>query len=92
MGDPAHFINGQASVPKSHSVDKRCMYHFHSCIEILMRLYEIFKSGKKQDLTPFCLLRIESFCFTLTESQDILKKIYFFVRVKKISCIKKFYF
>ena len=25
---------------------------FHPCNEILMRLYEIYEKGKKQDLTP----------------------------------------
>jgi hypothetical protein len=38
---------------KSHPEDRRCLCHFHPCNDILMRLYEILKTGKKQDLTPF---------------------------------------
>ena len=30
--------------------------HFHPCNEILMRLYEIYEKGKKQDLTPLILI------------------------------------
>jgi len=37
---------------KSHPEDKRYLCRFHPCNEILMRLYEIFGIGKKQDLTP----------------------------------------
>ncbi len=36
---------------KSHPEDRRYLYRFHACSEILMCLYEIFKKGKKQDLT-----------------------------------------
>ncbi len=44
--------NGQASIAKSHLEDRSYLCRFHPCNEILMRLYEIFKTGKKQDLTP----------------------------------------
>jgi hypothetical protein len=37
---------------KSHSEDRRYLWCFHPCNEILMSLYEIFKTSKKQDLTP----------------------------------------
>ena len=40
---------------KFHPEDRRCLLHFHPCNDILMRLYEIFETGKKQDLTPFIL-------------------------------------
>jgi len=39
-------------VAKSHPEDRRYLRCFHPCNEILMRLHEIFKAGKKQDLTP----------------------------------------
>jgi len=54
-GDPALFINGQGSVAKSHPEDRRYLCRFHPCNEILMRLYEIFETGKKQDLTPLMI-------------------------------------
>jgi hypothetical protein len=57
--------------------------HFHPCNEILTRLYAIFESGKKQDLTPI---------MQLWEEQNVLKKAYFFVRVKKISMFKEVLF
>jgi len=38
---------------KSHPEDKRSFCRFHPCNEILMRLYEIFETDKKQELTPF---------------------------------------
>jgi len=37
---------------QSHPEDKRYLCRFHPCNEILMRLYEIFETGKKQDLAP----------------------------------------
>jgi len=37
----------------SHPEDRRYLRRFHHCSEILMRLYEIFETSKKQDLTPF---------------------------------------
>ncbi len=37
---------------KSHPEDRRYLCRFHPCHEILMRFYEIFETGKKQDLTP----------------------------------------
>jgi homospermidine synthase len=46
-------MNGQANMAKFHPEDRRCLCHFHPCNDILMRLYEIFKAGKKQDLRPF---------------------------------------
>ena len=36
---------------RSHPEDRRYLCRFHPCNEILMRLYEIFETGKKQDLT-----------------------------------------
>jgi len=51
-GDLALFIDGQESVAKSHPEEWRYLCRFHPCNEILVRLYEIFKTGKKQDLTP----------------------------------------
>jgi hypothetical protein len=51
-GDPALFINGQANMAKSHPEDRRYLCRFHPDNEILMRLYEIFETRKKQDLTP----------------------------------------
>ncbi len=56
-GDLALFKNGQESVAKSHPEEGRYLYRFHPCNEILMRLYEIFETGKKQDLTPLRQLR-----------------------------------
>ncbi len=38
---------------KSHSEDRRYLCRFHPCNEISMRLYEIFETGKKQDLALF---------------------------------------
>jgi hypothetical protein len=37
---------------KSHPENRSYLYRFHPNNEILMRLYQIFKTGKKQDLTP----------------------------------------
>jgi len=37
---------------QSHHEDRRYLCRFHPCHEILMRMYEIFETGKKQDLTP----------------------------------------
>jgi len=37
---------------KSQPEDRGYLCRFHPCNEILMRLYEIFETGKKQDLTP----------------------------------------
>jgi len=56
-GDPGLFINGQESMAKSHPEDRRYMCRLHPCNEILMRLYEIFETGKKQDLTPRVLFQ-----------------------------------
>jgi len=39
-------------VAKSHPEEGRYLCRFHPCNEILVRLYEIFETGKKQDLTP----------------------------------------
>jgi len=50
--DPALFINGKGSVAESQSKDRKYLWRFHPCNEILKRLYEIFKTSKKQDLTP----------------------------------------
>ena len=52
-GNPALFINGQATVAKSHPEDRRYLYRLHPRNEILMCLYEILETSKKQDLTPF---------------------------------------
>ena len=54
--DPALFINGKRSVAESHTEDRKYLCRFHPCNEILKRLYEIFETGKKQDLTPFNVL------------------------------------
>ena len=37
---------------KSHPEEGKYLCRFHPCNEILVRLYEIFETGKKQDLTP----------------------------------------
>jgi len=50
--DPALFINGKGSVAESQTEDRKYLWRFHPCNEILKRLYEIFKTSKKQDLTP----------------------------------------
>ncbi len=52
-GYPALFINGQASMAKSHPEDSKYLCRFHPCNEILMRLYEIIKTGKKQKTRPY---------------------------------------
>ncbi len=51
--DPALFINGKGSVAESPTEDRKYPCRFHPCDEILKRLYEIFETSKKQDLTPF---------------------------------------
>jgi len=51
--DPALFINGKKSVAEPHTEDRKYLYRFHPCNEILKRLYEIFEKSKKQDLIPF---------------------------------------
>ena len=48
--DPALFINGKRSVAESHTEDRKYLYRFDPYNEILKRLYEIFETGKKQDL------------------------------------------
>jgi len=40
-------------VAKSHPEEGRYLCRLHPCNEILVRLYEIFETRKKQDLTPF---------------------------------------
>jgi hypothetical protein len=50
--DPALFINGKRNVAESHTEDMKYPCRFHPCNEILKRLYEIFETSKKQDLTP----------------------------------------
>ena len=57
-GDHALFINGKRSVAESHTEDRKYLCRFHPCNEILKRLYEIFETGKKQDLTPAWSLNI----------------------------------
>jgi hypothetical protein len=52
VGNPALFINGQASVAKSHPEVGRYLCCFHPCNEILMHLYEIFETSKKQKTRP----------------------------------------
>ena len=51
--DPALFINGKRSVAGSDTEDMKYPCCFHPCNETLKRLYEIFETSKKQDLTPF---------------------------------------
>jgi hypothetical protein len=53
--DPALFINGKRSVAESHTEDRKYLCRFHPCKEILKRLYEIFETSKKQDLTPLLM-------------------------------------
>ncbi len=50
--DPALFINGKRSVAESDTKDRKYLCRFHPCNEIIKRLYEIFETSKKQDLTP----------------------------------------
>jgi hypothetical protein len=50
--DPALFINGKRNVAESHTEDMKYPCRFYPCKEILKRLYEIFETSKKQDLTP----------------------------------------
>ena len=50
--DPALFINGKRSEAESYTEDRKYLCRFHSCNEILKRLYGIFETSKKQDLTP----------------------------------------
>jgi len=50
--EPAFFINGKRSVAESYIEDRKYLYRFHPCNDILKRLYEIFEKSKKQDLTP----------------------------------------
>ncbi len=50
--DPALFINEKRNVAESHTEDREYLCCFHLCNEILKRLYEIFETSKKQDLTP----------------------------------------
>ncbi|MBA7646792.1 hypothetical protein ES703_54558 [subsurface metagenome] len=45
---PALFINGQASIAKSHPEDRSYLCRFHPCNEILMRLYEILRQAKSK--------------------------------------------
>jgi len=47
--DPVFFINGKRSVAESHAED-RYLCRFDPCNESSKRLYEIFETGKKQDL------------------------------------------
>jgi hypothetical protein len=54
--DPAFFINGKRSVAESYTEDRKYLYRFHSCNDILKRLYEVFEKSKKQDLTPMVCL------------------------------------
>jgi len=49
-GNPALFIIRQRSVVKAHPEAKRYLCRFHPYNETLKRLYEIFQTGKKQDL------------------------------------------
>ncbi len=51
--DPAFFINGKRSVAESYTEDRKYLYRFHPCNDILKRLYEVFDKSKKQDLTPW---------------------------------------
>ncbi len=50
--DPSLFINGKRNVAESHTEDRKYPCRFDACNEILKRLYDIFETGKKQDLTP----------------------------------------
>ncbi len=61
--DPALFINRKRSVAESHTKDRKYLYRFHPCNEIIKCLYEIVKTSKKQDLTP---LMPEPYCLSLS--------------------------
>ena len=65
--DPALFINGKRSVAESDTEDRKYLCRFHPCNEILKRLYEIFETSKKQDLTPPCVL-----CMITSSSQKMI--------------------
>jgi len=39
-------------VAESYTEDRKYLYRFHPCNDILKRLYEILEKSKKQDLTP----------------------------------------
>ena len=54
--DQALFINGKRSMAESDTEVRKYLCCFDPCNEVLKRLYEIFKTGKKQDLTPFNVL------------------------------------
>jgi len=58
-GQHRYFINVQGSVAKSNPEEWRYLYRFHPRHEILMPLHEIFKTSKKQDLTPFIGQRVD---------------------------------
>ncbi len=54
-GQPRSFYkqaDERSNIILYHPEDKRYLSRFHPNNEISMRLYEIFKTGKKQDLTP----------------------------------------
>jgi len=44
---------------KPNPEEWRYLYRFHPRHEILMPLHEIFKTSKKQDLTPFIGQRVD---------------------------------
>ena len=56
--EPPLFINEQASMAKPQPEDKRSLCCFYPCNEILLRLHEIFESGKKQGLTRLMVLMV----------------------------------
>ncbi len=57
--DSALFINGRRGVAESHTEDRKYPCCFDPCNQILKRLYEIFETGKKQDLTPWFEYKME---------------------------------
>ncbi len=38
---------------ESYTEDRKYLYRFHPCNDILRRLHEVFKKSKKLDLTPW---------------------------------------
>lgn len=58
-GHSRSFYKWQGSMAKSHPEDRRYLCRFHPCPEILICLYEIFETGKKQDLTPAWTLNMK---------------------------------
>ena len=63
---------------ESHTEDMKYLCRFNPCNEILRRLYEIFETSKKQDLTPPCAMKVKPDIFTLLRSGSI-----YFAKIRK---------